>query len=289
VLCRAERGAGGNARAYQCVKEKIMRKSFLFQFILIVTLLFITPGFLLFAAGARESRTPDSVELIVGAAMSLRDVTVDLAAEYQTANPHVTVTFTYASSGVLQNQIMEGAPIDVFMSAAVLQMRNLEERGLIHGQGRNLVTNKVVLIVPTGSTTRIRGFADATDNSIRLIGVGDPVAMPIGTFAYNIFTAHGIADEVYQKAVLASEVRQLLTWVEMGEVDAGVVFMTDAITTDRVRVVEVADSSLHTPSINPVGVVASSRHREEALRFVDFLFSSGARTIFEKHGFSMYQ
>ena len=261
-------------------------KSLFFRFILPVTLLLFIQGSFVFARGAQA---PDNVELIVGAAMSLRDVTVDLATAYQAANPHVTLTFTYASSGVLHNQIMEGAPIDVFMSAAVLQMRTLEERGFIHGQSRNLVTNRVVLIVPSGSTTRIRGFADATDNSIRLIGVGDPVAMPIGTFAYNIFTALGIAEEVYQKAVLASEVRQLLTWVEMSEVDAGVVFMTDAITTDRVRVVEIADSALHTPSINPVGVVAARPHTQEAQAFVDFLFSNEARTIFEQHGFSMYQ
>ena len=263
-----------------------MHRSLYSRIILSATLFFFIQGSFLFARGAQAS---DNVELIVGAAMSLRDVTADLAAAYQAANPHVTLTFTYASSGVLQNQIMEGAPIDVFMSAAVLQMRNLEERNLIHGRGQNLVTNRVALIVPAGSTTGIRGFADVTDSSIRLIGVGDPVAMPIGTFAHNIFTALGIADEVYQKAVLASEVRQLLTWVEMGEVDAGVVFMTDAMTTNRVRVVELADSSLHTPSINPVGIVAERPHITEAQRFVDFLFTNEARVIFEQHGFSMYQ
>jgi len=281
-----ERGAGGNACAYQCVKEKKMRRSLFSRFILPVTLFLFIQSSIVFARGAQA---PGAVELIVGAAMSLRDVTADLATAYQAANPHVTLTFTYASSGVLHNQIMEGAPIDVFMSAAVLQMRTLEERGFIHGQSRNLVTNRVVLIVPSGNTTRIRGFADVTDASIRLIGVGDPVAMPIGTFAHNIFTALGIADAVYGKAVLASEVRQLLTWVEMGEVDAGVVFMTDAITTNRVRVVEVADSALHTPSINPVGVVTGRPHTQEAERFVNFLFSNEARVIFEQHGFSMYQ
>ena len=240
----------------------------------------------LFPAG-HSSAQP--VELLVGAAMSLRDVTVDLATAFEAANPHVTMEFTYASSGALQRQIEEGAPIDVFMSAAVAQMRNLEEQGLIYGQSRNLITNRVVLIVPAGSDAGIAGFADVTDDAIRLIGVGDPEAMPIGTFARDIFRALGIADEVYEKAVLASEVRQLLTWVELGEVDAGVVFMTDAATTDRVRVVEVADRALHTPSINPVGIIESSSHKEEAQRFIDFLFSNEARVIFERFGFSMYQ
>ena len=263
-------------------------KSLFFRFILPVTLLFFVQGSLVFARGARSS---DTVELLVGAAASLRDVTVDLAEAYQAVNPYVTLTFTYASSGVLQNQIMEGAPIDVFMSAAVLQMRNLEERNLIHGQSRNLITNRIALIVPAGSRTAIRGFADVTDSSIRLIGLGDPETVPGGTRAMETFSSLGIAGEIYGtgRAVLAPDIRTVLTWVEMGEVDAGVVFLTDAVTTDRVRIVEVADSALHAPSINPVGIVAARPHIEEAQRFIDFLFSNEARVIFEKHGFSMYQ
>jgi molybdate transport system substrate-binding protein len=263
-----------------------MRKSHFSRFFMLAALFLVMQGSFVFARGAQA---PDTVELIVGAAMSLKDVTTDLATAYKAANPSVTLTFTYASSGALQNQIMEGAPIDVFMSAAVLQMRNLEERGLIYGQSRNLVTNKVVLIVPSESTASIRGFRDVTDNSIAKLGVGDPASMPLGAYARDIFTALGIADAVFQKAVLGNDVRQVLTWVEMGEVDAGVVFMTDAMTTNRVRVVEIADSSLHTPSINPVGIIASSSHTKEAQKFVDYLFSNEARAIFERHGFSMYQ
>ncbi|MCL1992861.1 MAG: molybdate ABC transporter substrate-binding protein [Spirochaetes bacterium] len=261
-------------------------KKTLFLFV-VMSVWFFLPAGQVYARGARAA--DGNVELLVGAAMSLRDVAEELGAAYTAQNPDVTITFTFASSGALQSQIEAGAPIDIFMSAAVGQMRNLEGQGLIHGSGRNVVTNTVALIVPVGSPTGITGFADVTDASIGLIGLGDPVAMPIGTFAHDIFTALGIADEVYARAVLASEVRQLLTWVELGEVDAGVVFMTDAITSDLVRVVEVADSVLHTPSINPVGVVSASGHIAQAQSFVDFLFTSQARAIFEQHGFSMYQ
>jgi len=230
----------------------------------------------------------EPVELLVGAAMSLYDVSKDLAEAYQNENPHVTVNFTYASSGALQGQIEEGAPIDIFMSAAAAQMRNLEEQGLIYGTGRNLVTNTVALIVPADSDLDIESFADIASDRVGLVGLGDPEAMPIGRFAEEVFTALGIADEVYEKAVLASDVRQILTWVEMGEVDAGTVFMTDAITSDEVRVIEVADPALHTPSVNPVGIVETSLHRAAAQSFVEFLFSDTARAIFERHGFTMY-
>lgn len=230
----------------------------------------------------------EEVELLVGAAMSLREVAVDLAEAFQSEESHITLTFTYASSGALQNQIEEGAPIDIFMSAAVAQMRNLEEAGLIHGSSRNVVTNTVALIAPADSVLNIEGFADVALDEVGIVGLGDPEAMPIGRFAQEIFRNMGVEDEVYAKAVIASDVLQILTWVELGEVDAGVVFMTDAITSDDVRVIEVAAPDLHTPSINPVGIVDGTQHPEAAQSFVDFLFTDTARAIFGEHGFTMY-
>lgn len=272
---------------YEAIKGSVveMKSRKKLSSLLLATLFMLTLGL----TSSTSTFAAEPVELLIGAAMSLRDVTQDLAAAYSAENAHVTLTFTYASSGTLQAQIEEGAPIDIFMSAAVAQMRNLENQGLIYGEGRNLLTNTVALIIPVDSQVEIDGFAGVTVEAIELIGVGDPDAMPIGRFAKDIFTALGIADEVYAKAVLASEVRQLLTWVELGEVGAGVVFTTDAMTSDRVRVVEIADSSLHTPSINPVGIIDASPSKDEAQRFIDFLFSNEARVIFERHGFSMYE
>jgi len=230
----------------------------------------------------------EPVELLIGAAMSLVDVVEALSDVYTADFPHVTLVHTFASSGALQGQIEEGAPIDIFFSAAAAQMNNLQEQGLIYGTGRNVVRNTVALIVPAASDIAITGFADVALAEVSIVGVGDPEAMPIGRFAREVFAALGVEDEVYAKATLASDVRQILTWVEMGEVDAGVVFMTDAITTDDVRIIEVADAALHGPSVNPVGIVESSEHKAEAQAFIDFLFSPAARAIFEEFGFAMY-
>jgi len=231
---------------------------------------------------------PAQVELLIGAAMSLYDVTKDLAEAYHDENPHVTLEFTYASSGALQGQIEEGAPIDIFMSAAMAQMQNLEEQGLIYGAGVPVVRNTVVLVVPADSDLEIEGFADVALDSVGIVGIVDPEHAPIGRFAREVFTELDIVDEVFEKAVLASDVRQVLTWVEMGEVDAAVVFMTDAIASDDVRVIEIADAGLHSPSVNPVGIVEASPHKAEAQSFINFLFSDVARAIFEAHGFVMY-
>jgi len=232
--------------------------------------------------------TLEPVELLIGAAMSLVDVVEVLSEIYMNENPHVTLVHNFASSGALQGQIEEGAPIDIFFSAAAAQMNNLQEQGLIYGTGRPVVRNTVALIVPSASDIAISSFADVATDAVSIVGVGDPEAMPIGRFAEEVFTALGVADEVYEKATLASDVRQILTWVEMGEVDAGVVFMTDAITSDDVRVIEVADPELHAPSVNPVGIVERSEYIDEAQAFIEFLFSPAARSIFEGFGFEMY-
>ena len=254
------------------------------KFIALSAVMVMTIALFVGCTGTYEPTT----ELLIGAAMSLREVTEDLEEAFRADNPDIAITFTYASSGALQNQIEEGASIDIFMSAAIAQMRNLEEAGLIYGSSRNVVTNSVALIVPADSTLNISSFADVADASVGIVGVGDPDAMPIGRFAQEIFTNLGIEDEVYAKAVIASDVLQILTWVELSEVDAGVVFMTDAITSDEVRVIEIADPALHTPSINPVGIVAGSPNTEAAQSFVDFLFTETARGIFEEHGFTIY-
>jgi len=230
----------------------------------------------------------EPVTMLIGAAMSLSDVITELSEIYVAENPHVTLEHTFAPSGALQSQIEEGAPIDIFMSAAASQMRNLEEQDLIYGEGKNVVRNTLVLVVPAASDIDIDGFEDVATDAVKIFGTGDPETMPFGRFTREVFTELGIIDEVEPKFVLGTDVRQVLTWVETGEVDAGTVFLTDAVTTDAVRVIVEADPSLHSPSVNPVGIVEASEHKEEAQKFIDFLFSDEAKEVFERFGFKMF-
>lgn len=239
--------------------------------------------FIFFLNGC-TSQTEYSNEILVGAAMSLLDVSFELGRAFESANPGVSVNFTHAGSGALQSQIEEGAPIDVFISAALTQMDNLYNQGLII-ESRNLITNTVVLIVPIDSDLYINTFTDLSNEDVRMVAVGDPEFVPIGQFAQQIFEYLEIED---LQTVLASDVRQVLTWVEAGEVDAGIVFLTDAITSDLIRIVEIADSSMHSPSINPVGIVSTTNNLTQSEAFVDFLFTSQAAEIFENFGFNIY-
>ena len=160
-----------------------MHKSLFFRFILSVTLFIFMQGSFLFARGARG---PDTAELLIGAAASLTDVMQELAVIYQAQNPNVRLEFTFASSGALQNQIMEGAPMDIFFSAAAAQMNNLEAQGLIHGGGRNLLRNSIALIVPIDSRAEIAGFMDTASGAVRIIALGDPESVPGGTRAKEV-------------------------------------------------------------------------------------------------------
>ena len=238
-----------------------------------------------FTSCAREQ----GVTLLIGAAASLTDVMQELAAMYQAENPDIRIELTFASSGVLQSQITEGAPIDIFFSAALVQMDSLETQGLIY-ERRNVLRNSIALIVPINSTAEINSFMDAASATVQIIALGDPESVPGGTRAREVFTYLGIAEAIYGtgRAVFAHDIRTVLTWVEMGEADAGVVFLTDAITSDQIRIAEIACSTWHEPSVNPVGIVAGSRQKQAAGHFIDFLFSAEASRVFTSHGFSLY-
>jgi len=267
-----------------------MKKALVITRILAFAIVIFTMTFMVGCNNQNDGAAERPITLLVGAAASLTDVMQELAMAYEAANENVRLEFTFASSGTLQVQIEEGAPMDIFIPASQTQMNNLSEQGLIHGESRNLLRNAIALIVPTGESKGIATFSDLASDSVLRIGLGDPEIVPGGTRAREIFTSLGIEGEIYGsgREVLAPDIRTVLAWVEMGEVDAGVVFMTDAITTDRVTVVEVANPVLHGPSVNPVGIVKGSVRIAEAEHFIEFLFSPEAVAYFERHGFAMY-
>ncbi len=230
----------------------------------------------------------EPVELTILAAASLTDVCGEIQERYEAEHEGVTLTFSYGGSGALQTQIEEGAMADLFLSAANKQMDALEEEGLMDSDSiEELLENKVVLIVPKDSTLSITDFSDVTGEEVTLIGLGDPASVPVGQYAEEIFSSLGILEKVQEKANYGTDVRNVLAWVESGAVDCGVVYATDARTTDGVTVVSYAPEGSCTPVIYPAGIVKSSAHPEEAQRFLEYLGSPEAAELFESYGFSM--
>ena len=140
------------------------------------------------------------------------------------------VTPNFASSGTLQKQIEQGAPADVFISAAAGQMDALQKQDLLLDDTRkDLLNNRVVLVVPGDSTIGLASFKDLTADRVKKIALGDPKSVPAGTYGQQAFDELGISAQIQSKLVLASDVRQVLSYVESGSVDAGVVYSTDAL------------------------------------------------------------
>ena len=233
-----------------------------------------------------NSNKTHKVELIISAAASLKESAKDLTELYKKEDPYVDVKFTFGSSGALATQIEEGAPADIFMPAALKQMNALEQKGLLlEGSKKEFLINKVVLISPKDSNKELLSFEDSASDSISKIGLGEPDSVPAGQYAKEVFTTLGIWNKVKGKAVFGSDVRQVLTWVENGEVDCGVVYQTDAIASDKINVVCEAPKDTHKPVIYPVAVIRSSKNQQEAGAFIDFLTTSEASAVFKKHGF----
>ena len=239
------------------------------------------------ATALGETADAPKVELLVSAAASLTDVMPKIAEAYAAVAPNVTLTFTYGASGALRTQIEEGAPSDVFISASQSHMTTLVDEGLIlEGSNRNLLENKVVLIVPKASTLGLTGFEALGTDAVSMVAMGEPTAVPAGQYAQEVFESLGIWEAVSAKANFGSDVRQVLTWVESGEVDCGVVYMTDAMTSDQVTVVATAPEGSCTPIIYPAAALAATTQPEAALAFLDFLKSDTATALFAEYGFA---
>lgn len=233
---------------------------------------------------AEPVKEAESVELLIAAAASLQNAMEEIKPLYEAANKGVTLTFTFGSSGSLQEQIEQGAPVDVFMSAALKQMKALEEGGLIlEGSKKELLENKVVLIVPNDSTLDITSFEDIT--KAETIALGDPASVPVGQYSEEIFTSLGMLDKVKEKATYGKDVTEVLTWIATGNADAGVVYATDAKSSADVKVVAEAPEGSVSKAIYPVAVVKDSKVQDAAKTFVDYLASHEAIGIFEKYGF----
>lgn len=229
----------------------------------------------------------EPVTLTLSVAASLTDAMEEIEQLYNDERPHVSLEFNFGSSGSLQQQIEQGAPADIFMSAAPKQMNELEEKNLLlDGTRIDLLQNELVLVVPNGYTG-ITEFTDLTKDEVELIAIGEPESVPAGRYAQDAFTSLGIWDELEskQKLMLSKDVRQVLAYVESEEVQVGAVYRTDAQISDKVEVAAVAPEGSHDPVTYPVAVLESSPHPEEAKNLMEFLVSDKGREVFEKYGF----
>ena len=229
-----------------------------------------------------------SSAISIAAAASLQKPLQEIASFYTQRNPKNTLNYSFAASGSLQQQIEQGAPFDIFISAANKQMNTLEEKGLIIPETKKiLLNNQLVLIIPKQFSMSLTRFQDLTKPDIKRVIIGEPRTVPAGQYATEVLKNLGILDAVQSKFVLGSNVRSTLTAVETGDVDAGIVYITDAKDSDKVKIVATADPVLHSPIQYPIAVLTSSQSLSRSKQYIEFLQSDSATSIFKKYGFGI--
>ncbi len=228
----------------------------------------------------------EPITLTVSAAISLKNTLQNINLLYQKKQPNVQITYNFGSSGSLQQQIEQGAPVDIFISARAKQMDALQSKKLLlEGTRRKLLTNQIVLITPK-TETFVSKFHDLTNKKVTKIAIGEPKSVPAGQYGEETLKYYQILESVKSKIIYGKDVRQILTYVETGNVNAGLVYVTDAKTSKQVRIAAIAPSKSHSPIIYPIAVLKETKKPNAAKAFAQFLSSKPAQEVFKKYGFS---
>jgi len=222
-------------------------------------------------------------QLTVSAAASLTDAFKEIGPRFEATRPGATVRFNFAASGVLLQQIAQGAPVDVFASADQETMnRGAQQKLVATDTRRDFASNTLVLVTPPGGA--VKAVRDLAMANVKRIAVGKVASVPVGRYTQQALENAQIWAPLQPKLVFADNVRQVLDYVARGEVEAGFVYRTDAELA-KGKVVIAMTVSGHAPVTYPVAVVADSRQAGLAREFVAFLGGAEAQGILAKYGF----
>lgn len=228
---------------------------------------------------------PDA-SITVSAAASLKEAMEEIKTKVK-EEKGIELTLILSSSGTLQKQIEEGAPTDIFISAGQKQMNTLESERLIDKDSRkDLLTNKLALVVSNDYKEKINTVEDLANNDIK-ISIGDVNTVPAGQYAKESLISLNIWDKINNTIVYGKDVKQVLTYVENGDVAAGIVYRSDAITLKNSFILSTFDEKSHSPIVYPAAIVSASKDKASAKIFMDYLNANEAKLIFEKYGFEV--
>lgn len=235
---------------------------------------------------ACSDSSEEKTEIILSAAASLGQPLGQIRADFEREYPKLRLTINLGSSGALQKQIEQGAPADLFWSAGVAQMDALEKKGLLlDGTRRDAAGNELVLVLPKAEESDVITFTSLGEAKVQKIAVGTPETVPAGQYAQQTLETLNVWDSVKSRAVWAKDVTQVLTYVERGDVQAGIVYRSDAQGSDKVRVVATAPEGSHQPIIYPLAGIKATRHPDAVRETIRYLTGPHAQEILQKHGF----
>jgi molybdate transport system substrate-binding protein len=246
----------------------------------------ITLLLLCLAASLAGQGVPEPRPITVSAAVSLSDALRAIAADYGQAG-RGAVRFNFGASNVLARQIVEGAPVDLFISADDTQMDVVARAALVKDGSRvDLLGNQLAVVVPSDRPRTFSSIAQIADPAFRRIALGDPAAVPAGVYAKQFLEKEGLWASVASRVVPSASVRAALAAVESGAADAAIVYRTDARTAVRATVAWVVPVDRGPRIVYPAALVRGSKNGDEAARFLDYLRSADAGRVFSRFGFS---
>ena len=225
-------------------------------------------------------------EISVFAAASLTDALKEIAAAYE-KETGVRVVPNLGGSSMLARQLEEGAPADLFLSADEIQMDGLEKAGLVvPGTRKSVLSNTLVIVAPEESRTRISSEKDLADARVGRLALAEPASVPVGVYSKKFLEGVGLWAAVAPKVIPTENVRATLAAVESGNVDAGIVYKTDALISRKVRIAFEVPAARGPAISYPFALVKGAPHEAAARVFLAYLSSNEARAIFVKYGFS---
>jgi molybdate transport system substrate-binding protein len=239
--------------------------------------------------GSKPSLAEPAKEITVSAAISLKNAFEEIGKIFEEKHRRIKVRFNFGASGDLARQIEAGAPADVFASAAQKDMDDIDAKGLILSDTRiNFAGNAVALVKPAISNIRIESFEDLAKAEVKRIVIGNPKIVPAGRYAEEVLKSLSLWDGIKDRLVLAEHVRQALDYVARNEVDAGMVYMTDAMMRSKeVRVVMKAPHGSNQPVVYPIAVVKGSKNESFGRDFIILVVSQSGKDILKRYGFEM--
>lgn len=228
------------------------------------------------------------MQLYVSAASSLTDCLTEIGRAFENEHKNIRIAFNFGASGTLQQQIEQGAPADLFISAGKKQFQGLiDERIIDPMKSVSLLTNRLVVIVPSDSSLTFQAIEDLLQPDIKKMALGQPETVPAGAYSKNLLMNAGIWEKLLKKTVFAKDVRQVLSYVESGNVDAGVVYETDSLLSNKIKIVMKPDAKLYEAIEYPMGLINDSERKGEAEKLFNYLLGEEAREIFKKYGFNV--
>ena len=229
-----------------------------------------------------------AADLNVFAAASLTDSLKEIGAHYEQETGQ-KVVFNFEGSSVLARQITEGAPADIFFSADETQMDRLAEKGLIDAATcHDRLGNTLVVVVPADSKLQINSANDLAQNDVQKIALADPKAVPAGVYAKAWLKKLQLWDAIEPKVVPTENVRAALAAVASGNVDAGIVYKTDATISKRVKMAYEVPRAEGPDIRYPVAMVKGTQQPDAARAFLKYLASDKAAGVFKKFGFAVH-